>query len=618
MFQKIILLFDSADRKRLVWVFLTMLVASFLEMTGIGLIFPILKVASDPEGLKDYAFYDWFISLTGPLAQGDLLIASMLALLGFYVFKGGYLLVQRHLFYKFLYSRQVKLSTTLFDRYLHMPYRFHLDQNSASLLRTANEEVLQVFQFLLVPLSTLLIEMALIVLLMMVLVAVEPLGSLVVFVLIGCSSALFLKVLRKRSYALGQDRYVYSREMVKWVQQAIFGIKESKVLGREPYFMRAYLHSADAFAESARRQSLYGAAALPFIEFMGIASIVLMTSIMLWSGDSVEAVLPTLGLFGVAAARLMPSANRMIISLTSIRGHSRLLDNLVHEINAYGVFKPEELAAPPTPTAPSPTAGDVTTVDWQTLQIQGLTFWYKESTPILKGLTLALHRGEMVGFVGSSGSGKSTLVHLLLGLLEPHEGAFVVDGAPTDLTQPRWQRQFGFISQSTYLCDDTVRRNVAFGLGDEEIDDARVWQVLTIANIADHVRQMERGLDTLVGEGGIKLSGGQKQRLGIARALYGEPEVLVMDEATSSLDNQTEREISESIEALSQRKTLWIVAHRLTTVQNCDRIVFLDQGQVLAQGTYAQLVERCEPFRALVYAWEKSEGALGGAGAQRS
>jgi len=239
--------------------------------------------------------------------------------------------------------------------------------------------------------------------------------------------------------------------------------------------------------------------------------------------------------------------------------------------------------------------------------LSDLKFSYTEGEPVLNGLSLEIAPGEVIGFVGSSGAGKSTLVNIILGLLQPSSGTLMLGDKSLAEVLPSWQRNCGYISQPTYLCDDTIRRNIALGVPDEEISDEQVWKVLEMAVLNEFIASLPEGLDTFVGEQGVRLSGGQRQRIGIARALYHNPDILVLDEATSSLDNRTEREISDAIHALGQDKTILIIAHRLSTVRHCNRIFYLADGQVEAEGTYEELVENNEKFRDLVTAWERPE-----------
>jgi ATP-binding cassette subfamily C protein len=314
---------------------------------------------------------------------------------------------------------------------------------------------------------------------------------------------------------------------------------------------------------------------------------------MLVQGKDVQTLLPTLSLFAAAAFRMMPSIHRIISSATRIRYYKHTLDSVYEDLLDVGLPLTQSL---PNIEVTSPPLNPL--VFEKEITLNHIFYQYPTGEGLaLKDIDLTINKGQAVGFVGPSGSGKTTLINLLLGLLSPTSGQLLVDGHNIAPHLTEWQHKIGYIPQDIYLSDDTIRRNIAFGVPDEHIEEAQVWAVIKLAQLETLVQQLPAKLDTVVGERGVRLSGGQRQRVAIARALYHQPQVLIMDEATAALDNETEREITQAVERLSGQKTLLIVAHRLSTVKNCDQLYFIDNGQVVASGTYEQLFTKSLAFQ---------------------
>ena len=336
-----------------------------------------------------------------------------------------------------------------------------------------------------------------------------------------------------------------------------------------------------------------------FIETLSVGGILAVLLFMMAQERSIESILPTLGVFGLAAVRLMPSLTRLISALTVIRSSQPSLDLVTQDLRALS-SSDADLFLAPGPKEELPFT--------KNLNIHELSFHYPDvKEPTLRGLNLSITHGESVAFVGASGSGKTTTVDLLLGLLEPSSGHVRIDGVDIHTALKTWQQRIGYIAQPTYLLDDTVRRNIAFGVPDALCDEERVWEAIKAAQLQEHIQRLPQGLDTVVGEHGARFSGGQRQRLGIARALYHRPDVLVLDEATSALDNETEREIVRTISELGGERTVITIAHRLSTVRHCDRIYFLSDGQVAQEGTFDELLESSEAFRRMAQAQIQQE-----------
>ena len=369
---------------------------------------------------------------------------------------------------------------------------------------------------------------------------------------------------------------------IQHLQQGLGGAKDAKLLGREADFLNQYhVHNAGSEKVS-RREFTLGALPRLWLEMLAICALAVLVIGMIGQGKPQDALLPALGLFAAAAFRLMPSANRVINALQCVRFSRPVIDMLSSELRLLDDTNPQPRGGPLPFT--------------MSLALDRIQFAYPSAeTQALRGVSLTISRGSSVGFIGGSGAGKSTLVDIMLGLLTPDSGAVKVDGIDIRTNLRGWQDQIGYVPQSIFLTDDTLRRNVAFGLPSDQINEAGVWRAICAAQLTQFVEDLPKGLETLVGERGVRLSGGQRQRIGIARALYHDPSVLVLDEATSSLDTGTERSFMEAVRALQGDKTVIIVAHRPSTVEHCNRLFRVENGRIVDEGQTAAVMGKDPP-----------------------
>jgi ATP-binding cassette, subfamily B, bacterial PglK len=410
----------------------------------------------------------------------------------------------------------------------------------------------------------------------------------VAVVVVGGLLSVPLMLSRRAAARWGRAVQLIDTSVLQTLQQSLGAVKEVKLAGREGFFLGQLGERVPAAARLRLRYLTLGAALRMAVETVFVCGL-LLVSLLVTLRHEPSGALPLLGLYAYAGFRVIPSANRIMLYVTELR-YSR---SWIHDLRAdLATLEPATTAAE---------RGDLDAVRFtRTLALEGVSYTYVgEREPVLLGVDLTIVRGESVGIVGSSGAGKSTLVDVLLGLLAPSAGRITVDGRDIRTALRSWQRHIGYVPQEPFLLDDTLRRNVAFGIADAEIDDRRVDSALRLAQLADFVATLSDRLDTLLGERGTRLSGGQRQRVAIARALYYEPEVLVFDEATSALDSPTERELIAALEALHGVKTLVVIAHRLTTVRRCDRLAVLRDGRVTAIGSYDELLARDAGFREL-------------------
>ena len=541
-----------------------MIIGMVLETLGVGLVIPVIALIMDENLAKSYPRLQPALEFLGNPDQKTLIVGTMLSLVGIYLIKSVFLGFLAWRQSCFAFGLQASISQRLFSTYLRQPYIFHLQRNSATLINNATQEInLFTFGAILTGMG-LLTESLVILGLVFLLLLVEPIGALVVAIILGGAGLSFFKFTKNKVASWGIARQKYDGLRLQHLQQGLGGAKDVKLLGREEDFLVQFKNHSEQSAHSGQRNTALAQLPRLWIELLAVIGLASIVIIMIEQGKSIDAIAPTLGLFTAAAFRLMPSVSRILGNIQSIR---------------YGLATTNTLCSELKLNSSAPNASPAIFAPWQEITLRELCFTYPSAnTPALDHLSLAIQRGETIGFVGPSGSGKSTLVDVVLGLLTPSAGTISVGDSDIQKNLRGWQNQIGYVPQSIYLTDDSLRRNVAFGLSDNKIDNAAVARAIRSAQLEDFVGTLPAGLETVVGERGIRLSGGQRQRIGIARALYHDPSVLVLDEATSALDTATEQGVMEAITALHGTKTILIVAHRLSTVKHCDRVYRLEAG----------------------------------------
>jgi ATP-binding cassette subfamily C protein len=387
----------------------------------------------------------------------------------------------------------------------------------------------------------------------------------------------FYRIFRGRMLQIGTQLQDSSGKMIQYAQEGLGGVKEIKVMGREAFFEDGFALHVERYARALRRAQVIHNFPMHFLETLFVASFAGLLIFLTVTHKATNAF-PLMGVYAAAAFRLIPSLSRIMTATNRIKQSNNSLMLVVTELSR------------PRAEASAPPAGSLSFTNG--IRVSGLHYQYPGSdTDTLKNISLDISQGEMIGFVGRSGSGKTTLIDCLLGLLEPTRGAVLVDGIDIRENLPQWRRQVGYIPQNIFLTDDSLRKNIALGLDAELIDEDRLWRALEAAQLADFVRELPAGLETTIGERGVRLSGGQRQRIGIARAMYHDPAVLILDEATSALDNETEKAIVETLGGLKREKTILVIAHRMTTIENCDRVFVLQGGEFVASNAFVEETE---------------------------
>lgn len=549
-----------------------MVIGMLLETLGIGLVIPALVLLTQSNLTSSYPMLQPALQALDNPSQQTLVVGGMLVLVGIYLIKSLFLAFLAWRQMHFAYEVQAQLSQRLFTTYLRQPYTFHLQHNSAQLIRNVTREIELFTASGILPGMVLLTELLVLIGLCSLLLVVEPQGALIVVSILGTAAWGFHRLTHGRITRWGEARQHHEGLRIQHLQQGLGGAKDVKLLGRETDFLEQYRQHNVQSARMGRLHDTLKQLPRLWLELLAVSGLAVLVISMLMQHREFEAVLPTLGLFAAAAFRLMPSVNRVLGAAQSLRYGLPAIDTLHAELNL---------------AAPEVASDRISSKPFRaTLELRQITYAYPGATePALKDLSLTIQHGEMIGFIGTSGAGKSTLVDVLLGLLTPDAGEVWLDGVSIQENLRNWQDQIGYVPQSIFLTDDTLRRNVAFGLANEQINDTAIRHAIQAAQLEEFVASLPDGMETLVGERGIRLSGGQRQRIGIARSLYHDPAVLVLDEATSSLDTATEREVMQAVRTLHGKKTVLIVAHRLSTVEHCDRLYRLSHGRLAAEGS---------------------------------
>jgi ABC-type multidrug transport system fused ATPase/permease subunit len=565
---------ERKDRVRLALSLALILIGTLLEMASLGLVIPVVQAVVSGDRRADYA---WLPEQLAELSYSTFVQLLMAALVGLFVVKNVFLLASNYYQERTQVSISNRIVQRLFENYLRQPYEFHLTSSSSVLVRNVQEYSGAVTSGGVRPILVILTDMVTGLGLLAVLVLVQPASTGMLVGLFGMSSYLILWVSRTSTRRWGAERVKHKGVLIETLLSGFGAIKEIKLFGRDREVVDAHRTSLHLAASAGYKFGVMQSVPRAVFEVMAVGGVALLVVVATFNGQSLQDATLIIALFGVVAFRMLPSVNRVIQSVQQLSfGRAGI------EGAAEGLSLSQQ--------ATSSSAGRQTD-KFERLEIRNLKYSYPNSDALVTNIAaLTVTAGDSVGIVGASGSGKSTLVDLLLGILAPRDGTITVNGHDVNNNRRYWQDRIGYVPQHVYLMDTSLRRNVAFGLAEKSISNADVEKALRLANLWEFVQALPDGLDTVVGERGVRLSGGQRQRLGIARALYGNPEVIVLDEATSALDGDTEREIVESLRAIAHDHTLIVVAHRTTTLAYCSRLIRLDGGRIVQDGTFAEVI----------------------------
>lgn len=586
---KIYHLFSRKERFKILALLIMMLFAAMLEVAGIGMIPGFVTIVADSKFVMEYEPVRSVLQVLNITSSQELLGWGALILIGVFVIKNIYLVGYSYIESKFANNRMYDIAHRLMSLYMQAPYTFHLQRNTAELLRNTSYESKLLIDQVIIPMLKITKEGVMGIAIILFLMFVEPFITLIVFLLLGSGIGAFLFTTQKRIKQYGKEEQEYRREMIKAVNQGLGGIKEARVLNREVDFIEKFRIAAFNRSRLLAFKQFVSQIPKPVVETIAVGGMMLITLVMVWQGRPMSTIIPILSLFAISTVRLMPAIQQIAQNYTSLRYNIVSVHPIFDDIQELSENQIKFWADRNKETK---------LVLNREITVDDVYFSYPNSDErALNGISFTIPKGKAVAFVGSSGAGKTTVIDLLLGLLEPTKGTIRVDGVNIQDSLSAWQQNIGYIPQSIYLSDESLRNNIAFGIPESQIDEDKVWEAIKLAQLEELVRRLPKGLDTVVGERGTLLSGGQQQRVGIARALYHNPQVLVMDEATSALDNITEKYIIKAIEQLKKERTIIMIAHRLTTVMNCDQLYLMEGGKVIQKGTYSELIETSQQFK---------------------
>ena len=565
-------------------------VGGFVELAGVAGIYPFLALLSRPELVHANKHLIHIRALTGLTDDRSFLLAFGAACLVIHLLSAAFMMLRQAYLARFALRQIARISTRLLRSYLNHPYPFFLDHNSGELAKNVVAQSDAFANGILLSAMTVFSEMFVIVALTGLIVWVNPAAGIAMAALLGGISGLVLLVIRGKVHKLGQICDEANGRRFTFCLETLQSAKEIKAAGAEDFFWRKFEQPAIVLAEAFSRVSIAQLIPSPLIQSTAFAALMGLALYMVAAGRSSAEIVPLLSVYAAAGYRLMPSLSRLSISLAQMRPHKTTFENVAK------VLSEDNRAAVSGPVQRIPLQSE--------LELRGIRFSYaapRGERPVLDGVGLTLPRGGFVALAGGSGAGKTTLADIILGLLTPQEGQLLVDGRPLPAADmPAWRQSIGYIPQSLFLCDDTIAANIAFGVAPDRIDMERVHEAARLASLDELVPSLPQGYLTPIGERGSRLSGGQRQRLGIARALYRDPDLLILDESTSSLDGITEAEVLSTIKRLRGIKTILIIAHRSTTIRGCESVVLLRAGRVAATGRYEDLIAHDPHFAALM------------------
>ena len=559
--------FSKDQKKKLIILSLLLFFGMILEVFGLGIIVPLLSTLTDSQSNLSISIFSTINRFFPQMTEDSFLFFFLFGVIIIYFFKTFFLIFLTFKQNRFLNYSISTISNTLFSGYLLQPYSFHLNKNASVLIKNIQVEISSFYTFLL-ALITIIIEGGFVLSIILTLIYIEPLGALSIGLFFSLLSVIFLKFTKKKINQWGELRQKIDGQLVKTALEGFGGIKDIIIFGKASYYIDIFSNQNYAKARVASNNATVSQIPRFYLELVSIIGLVLFIILLLIQEKDVSSLFTILGVFVAATFRMIPSFNRIISASQTMKFYNSSLDIVFNEIKLISKL-------------PNFKISNEKSNFTNTIEFKDVNFKFKKGLDILRGINLKIEKGETIGIIGESGSGKSTLVDLLIGFHSPISGDIFIDGVSGCQNEQSWRNIIGYVSQTIYLTDDTIKNNIAFGLSENQINEERIKELLKIVNLENFVNNLELGLDTKVGERGVQLSGGQRQRIGIARALYHNPQILVLDEATASLDVDTESKIMKSIYKLKGQKTIIIIAHRLSTLENCDSVYEISKGLII-------------------------------------
>jgi ABC-type multidrug transport system fused ATPase/permease subunit len=570
MIKKINYVLDRRQKINLCILLVIIFIGAFVELLGVSAIMPLINVAMNPETIDEKWYFVLIRKYTGITDANQMILFLAVLLIVIYILKNVYVMVMYSLQYRFVFNNQQRLSVRMMKSYMQQDYLFHVSKNVAEFQRNITSDVNGFFTIVLNVLQF-LAEFSVSAILVIFLFIQDWVSTVAVAVLLFLFMGFFTIFFRKVLVKIGEQSRQANVLVTKWLFQAFSGIKEIKVANKESFFISNYNRHYKDCVRVQRQQSILTYLPKPVMETVCICSLMLamIIKIAVVKSDIVSFV-TTLSVFAVAAFRMLPSFNKITGYISGMMFNKPAIDSVYRDLKEIEQLMEQKTAEH---------EDTIKVMLHSSIRLNNVSFRYPESDKwILKNASLEITKNTSVALIGASGAGKTTAADLMLGILQPQEGTVTIDGTDLRKCMKSWHEDIGYIPQVIYLMDDNIRANIAFGIPDAEIDDDTIQKALREAQLDQFVNSLPNGLDTLIGDRGVKLSGGQRQRIGIARALYRNPNVLVLDEATSALDSDTEKEVMEAIDGLHGTRTLIVIAHRLSTIKKCDKIFEVGGG----------------------------------------
>lgn len=583
VFKKFYKLLNQHQRNRVIILFFMMLIGAGFEVISVSMMLPLVTAIMNPDIITENAFCVWVCEKFGIATHVDFVIWCIIALIIIFIVKAAYLTFEYSIQYRFVFNNRFMTQSRLLEVYLNRPYEYFLSAQSGEIVRVVQSDAGNSFDMLTVVLNF-ATEAVVSVVIITAIFVINPFMT----IFVAASLLILMAVLEKLFHPfLSKEGEIYQRtyaETNKWLLQSISGIKEIKVTETEGFFLDNFVKYGQKMVNAARWSSTLQNVPRNLIELVSVCSMMIVLGIMIAAGHELDSLLPSLSAFVMAAVKLLPSANRMVASVTQVTFYEPALDNMLEKL----AVLEEQVSGDSGEMEDLPLIKEI--------RLMKIDYTYPGGEKkIFDQADFVVPVGSSVGIIGTSGAGKTTAVDILLGLLKPQAGQVLADGVDVSTNMQGWLAHIGYIPQMIFMLDDTIRANVVFGhieansvkgrgrLDSDTDAEKAVWSALEEAQLADFVKTLPKGIDTAIGERGMRLSGGQRQRIGIARALFMNPDVLVFDEATSALDNETEEAIMQSINALHGKKTMIIIAHRLTTIEGCDMVYRAGEGKILLE-----------------------------------
>ncbi|MGP1433491.1 MAG: ABC transporter ATP-binding protein [Catonella sp.] len=572
-------LLNGKQKSRIVILAIITVIGAFLEVIGVSLMLPLITAIMQPDIINTNKYIVYVCKVLDLHSHRTFVIVCIIAIILIFIFKDLFLIMQYYVQARFVYNNQFATQQRMLNGFLNRPYEYFLNAESGEILRVIQSDVPTTY-VLLTTILSMFTEVTVSVAVSITIFIIDPVMTLFVIIMMAAVVIAISKFVKPILKKKGEERQIHASLTYKWLIQSITGIKEVKVAEKEDFFEKNFTISGRKYISAEKWSTVFSNIPRLMIEMVSVCSTLAFIAFMIYKGKDIETLVPTLGAFAMAAMKLMPSANRIVVAINQMVFQEPSLDKLLMDIKLfeedeikYGKYRKQNKGK---------IENKLSFKD--KIELSGISYSYQNSDKlILDDADMVIPIGKSVGIVGTSGAGKTTAVDILLGVLLAQQGQILTDGINVMENYSEWLSHIGYIPQSIFMLDDDIKSNVAFGVEDGQQDEARVWRALKEAQLEEFVKGLKDGIHTQIGERGMRLSGGQRQRLGIARALYSDPEILVFDEATSALDTETEAAIMSAINSLHGKKTMIIIAHRLQTIKDCDLVYRVGNGKIIKE-----------------------------------